>query len=188
MTWLAYRYLTALGWTFHGKLPDVPKMIITGAPHTSNWDFVLFLGALYHFDMKVKFLGKHTLFRWPFGYFFRAFGGIPVDRSRPGGVVAQVKEAFDAFNELILVVAPEGTRRPVPYWKSGFIKIAEGVGVPIVFAAVDFSRKEVTLSPMVEYDSGVSRFMDQARAFYADKVGKYPENQGPVRVKEEDQS
>ena len=188
MTWLAHRFLTALGWTFCGDLPDIPKMIITGAPHTSNWDFVLFLGALYHFDMKVNFLGKHTLFRWPFRYFFRAFGGIPVDRARPGGVVSQVKEAFDAVHELILVVAPEGTRRPLSHWKSGFIKIAEGVGVPIVFAAVDFSRKQVTLSPMVEYDGSVSRFMDRAREFYADKVGRHPENKGPVRVKEEDVS
>ena len=149
-------------------------------------DFILFLGALRHFDIRVKYLGKHTLFRWPFGYFFRAFGGIPVDRSRPGGVVSQVKEAFDEREEMILVVAPEGTRQKVPYWKSGFIKIAEGVGVPIVFAGIDFPNKTVSLSPPVSYEGDVTGFMNQARSFYEGKDGLKPDFKGPVRVKEED--
>ncbi len=185
VTWLAYKYLTWRGWRFQGEVPDIPKMIIAGAPHTTNWDFVLFLGALHHFDLKVKYLGKHTLFRWPLGYFFRAFGGIPVDRSRPGGIVAQVREAFDGAEKLILVVAPEGSRRPVPYWKSGFIKIAEGVGVPVVFASIDFPNKKVLIGPTVSYEGDVTAFMDQARDFFEGKDGLKPENKGPVRVEEE---
>lgn len=186
ITWLVYRLLLAFGWRYEGELPDIPKMIVAGAPHTTNWDFILFLGALHHFDIKVKYLGKHTLFRWPFGYFFRAFGGIPVDRSRPGGVVSQVKEAFDEVDEMILVVAPEGTRRRVPYWRSGFVKIAEGVGVPVVFASLDFATKTVTIGPTVRYEGDLGAFMDQARQFYSDKTGLKPENKGPVLVREEE--
>ena len=107
MKWLAHRYLTLKGWSFEGELPDVPKMIVIGAPHTSNWDFILFLGALHHFRVRVQFIGKHTLFRWPFGWFFRALGGIPVDRSRPGGLVSQVADAMDATDQMILVMARE---------------------------------------------------------------------------------
>ena len=162
-------------------------MIVAGAPHTTNWDFMLFLGALHHFDIRVKYLGKHTLFRWPLGYFFKAFGGIPVDRSAPGGIVGQVKEAFDASDELILVVAPEGTRERVPYWKSGFIKIAEGVEVPVVFAGIDFPNKTVVLGPPVTYRGDVKQFMDEARAFFEGKDGLKPGHKGPVRVREEDE-
>ncbi len=186
VTWLVYRVVTAFGWRYAGKLPDIPKMIVAGAPHTTNWDFILFLGALRHFDIKVRYLGKHTLFRWPFGYFFRAFGGVPVDRSRAGGVVAQVKEAFDEQDEMILVVAPEGTRRAAPFWRSGFVKIAEGVGVPVVFAGIDFPRKTVTIGPAVSYEGDLTGFMDQARAFYKGKEGLKAEYQGPVRVREEE--
>lgn len=186
VTWLVHRLLTWRGWRFEGEIPDLPKMIIAGAPHTTNWDFILFLGALHHFDIKVRYLGKHTLFRWPFGLFFRAFGGIPVDRSRPGGIVAQVKEAFDEADDLILVVAPEGTRKRVEYWKSGFLKIAGGVGVPVLFAGIDFPNRTLTVSPPVSYHGDVGEFMGKARAFYEGKDGLKPMFKGPVRVREED--
>ncbi|HEY6636010.1 MAG TPA: 1-acyl-sn-glycerol-3-phosphate acyltransferase, partial [Acidimicrobiia bacterium] len=121
MRWLSLRVMRALGWTIVGSLPDVPKFVIIGAPHTSNWDFFLFLGTIQHFGIRVKFLGKLSLFRWPFGWMFRKVGGIPVDRTRGGGIVAQVKQAFADADELILVIAPEGTRGAAPHWKSGFV-------------------------------------------------------------------
>lgn len=187
ITWLAYKLLSLLGWRFAGELPDKPKLIVAGAPHTTNWDFILFLAALHRYDMKVSYLAKHTLFRWPFKYFFEAFGGIPVDRSRRGGVVGQVKRAFDDKEKMILVVAPEGTRGRTEFWKSGFIKIAEGVGVPVVFAAVDYPTKTVRLSPPVSYHGDVSTFMEHARSFFGTSQGLVPENGGPVRVREEEQ-
>ena len=188
VTWLAYKILSLFGWEFEGGLPDDPKFIIAGAPHTTNWDFILFLAALHYYDMKVSFLGKHTLFRWPFRYFFEALGGIPVNRNRPGGVVAQVKDAFDSRDEMILVVAPEGTRGRTDFWKSGFIKIAEGVGVPVVFAAVDYPSKTVRLSPPVTYRGDLRAFMDEARAIFSNSKGLKPDNGGPVRVREEGHS
>lgn len=185
MRWLAHRYLRLRGWTFLGALPDAPKMIVIGAPHTSNWDFVVYLAALHHFRLKANYIGKHTLFRWPFGYLFRYLGGIPVDRSKPEGIVCQVTEAFSAADEMTLVVAPEGTRKAASYWKSGFLTIAEMADVPVMLAALDFARREVTIGPLIDYTGDTSAFMEEARSFYDDKVGLYPEGKGPVRVRED---
>lgn len=185
MKWLAYRYMRLRGWTFLGKVPDVPKMIVIGAPHTTNWDFVAYLAALHHFMFKASYIGKHTLFRWPFGYLFRYLGGIPVDRSKPGGIIGQVTDAFNTADKMALVMAPEGTRRMVPYWKSGFLKIAEAARVPVVLAAVDFGQRELTIGPMMDYAGNASAFMGEARLFYDNKVGLHPEGKGPIRVREE---
>jgi len=185
MQWLAYRYWRLKGWTFHGEIPDIPKMIAIGAPHTTNWDFVLYLAALHHYRIKVTYIGKHTLFRWPFGWFFRMFGGIPVDRSKPGGIVGEVARAFDAADTMILVMAPEGTRSNAPHWKSGFVNIAESADVPVVVASVDFARKQLTIGPTIVYKGDAENFMDRVRDFYANKQGLYPEKQGPIRLAEE---
>ncbi len=185
MKWLAYVYLRLRGWTFHGEIPPDPKLIAIGAPHTSNWDFILFLGALHYLRVKVNYIGKHTLFRPPFGWFFRMTGGIPVDRSKPGGLVRQVADAMDEADRMILVLAPEGTRSKAPYWKSGFLKIAETTGAPIVVAAVDASRKRLTIGPKISYDGEITTFMDKLREFYADKEGIRPALKGPVVVREE---
>ncbi len=185
MTWLAYRYLRLRGWTFQGSLPNVDKMIVIGGPHTTNWDFVAFLAARWAYKLDARFLAKRGLFRWPFGYLFTALGGIPVGGSRPGGVVGQVAKVFEEAGQITLVIAPEGTRASVPYWRSGFLNIAEATSAPIVLAAVDFPRREITIGPAIEYRGDVSGFMDQARNFYADKEGLYPELKGPVQVRDE---
>jgi 1-acyl-sn-glycerol-3-phosphate acyltransferase len=183
--WLSYQVLRALGWRFEGVIPDMPKMVIVGAPHTSNWDFLLFLAALHHFDVKVRFLGKHTLFRRPFGFFFRRWGGIPVDRRRAAGVVGQVKEAFEATTEMILVITPEGTRSAVPAWKSGFLEIAERVGVPVVPAGVDGTNKVVAIGAPLPVGLTRDESMDRLRGFFATRRGIRPRNAGPVRLSEE---
>lgn len=185
MRWLSYRIFTALGWRVEGELPDVPKMVIIGAPHTSNWDFFLFLAVIYHFGIKVSFLGKAGLFRWPFGFMFRKVGGIPVDRSKGGGLVGQVAAAFDARERMILVVAPEGTRAAAASWKSGFAEIAQGADVPVVFAGVDGPSKKVVMSPPEKVGQDRSEFMDRVRAFYADKPGIYPSGKSDVRLADE---
>lgn len=185
MKWLAYKLLALRGWVFRGVVPPLPKMIVLGAPHTSNWDFIVFLAALHHYEIKVRYLGKHTLFRRPLGYFFEATGGIPVDRSRPQGVVTQVARAFDASSSMILVIAPEGTRDAVRWWKSGFLKIAEAADVPIVLAGIDYPRKAVTVGPALEFDGDISGFMDRAREFYSDKRGLRPELESPIALREE---
>lgn len=182
MRWLSHKVFTALGWRIEGELPDLPKMVVVGAPHTSNWDFFIFLAVIHHFDVKVRFLGKHTLFRWPIGWMFRKVGGIPVDRSQPGGLVGQVKKAFDSAERMILVVAPEGTRRAARSWKSGFVEIAEGADVPVVFAGVDGPTRTVHIGPPEMVGSDRNEFMQRARSFYSDIRGIRPEGKGPVRL------
>jgi 1-acyl-sn-glycerol-3-phosphate acyltransferase len=185
LTRLAYQLLRWRGWKFLGEVPDLPKMIVAGAPHTSNWDFVVFLAAIHAYRIDARFIGKHTLFRWPFGLLFRSLGGLPVDRSKPGGLVRQVTDAFAAAEEMVLVLAPEGTRRATRYWKSGFLAIAEHARVPIVLGSLDFARREVTLGPPLTYEGDVVRFMVFARAFLQGKPGKHPEGAGEIRVREE---
>lgn len=185
MKWLAYVYLRLTGWTFHGEVPPDPKLIGIGAPHTSNWDFVLFLAALHHWKIRVSYIGKHTLFRPPFGWFFRMTGGIPVDRSKSGGLVRQVADAMAAADQMILVIAPEGTRSKAPHWKSGFLKIAEETGAPCVLTAIDASKKQLVIGPKLAYTGDTKAFMDETREFYADKEGLRPELKGPVNVREE---
>jgi 1-acyl-sn-glycerol-3-phosphate acyltransferase len=185
VTWLADKLMKLRGWAFTGALPDVPKLMIIGAPHTSNWDFIIFLAALHHYRMKASFIGKHTLFRWPFGYFFRWLGGIPVDRSKPGGLVQQVVDAIAGADRMVLVMAPEGTRKAAAHWKSGFLQIAAKAEIPIVLGYVDFPNRRAGLGPLLTFDGDAARFMDQARAFYSDKQGRHPEGKGPVRVREE---
>jgi 1-acyl-sn-glycerol-3-phosphate acyltransferase len=185
MRWLSYRVLTAVGWRIEGELPDIPKMVIVGAPHTSNWDFFLFLAALHHLQIKVRFLAKASLFRWPFGFMFRKVGGIPVDRSQARSLVRQAKTAFDEAEEMILVIAPEGTRRAAGTWKSGFVEIAHGAGVPVVFAGVDGGNKVLAIGSPHFVGDDRGEFMDRARAFYSDKPGIKPEGKGPVRLARE---
>lgn len=185
MRWLAYRVFRAFGWRFEGELPEIPKMVIIGAPHTSNWDFFLFLAAIHHFDIEVDFLGKASLFRWPFGFMFRKVGGIPVDRAKPGGLVGQVKAAFDAREEMILVIAPEGTRGAASSWKSGFVEIAQAADLPVVFAGVDGLHRVLTIGPPERVGSNRREFMDKVRRFYADKPGLNPAGKSSVRLTDE---
>lgn len=182
---LSHRIFTSLGWKFEGRIPEIPKMVIVGAPHTSNWDFFLFLAALHHFDLTVRFLAKQSLFRWPFGFMFRKVGGIPVDRSKAGGIVRQVKAAFDAADQLILVIAPEGTRKAARQWKSGFVEIAESADVPVVLAGVDGRNRVLEISPPHRVGENRAEFMDRLRAFFADKSGINPKGKGPVRLASE---
>ena len=173
------------GWEFTGRVPDFPKLIALGVPHTSNWDFVVFLAILHHFKIKMSFIGKHTLFRWPFGFLFRRWGGIPVDRSKPRGLVSQVVEAINDAPTMMLAVAPEATRQPAPYWKAGFIRIAQEAGVPVVLSYVDYSTKTTGFGPTIEDLSDTAAMMDEARSFYANKEGRYPDQKGPVRLRNE---
>jgi 1-acyl-sn-glycerol-3-phosphate acyltransferase len=174
--------LKVRGWDFAGVVPDVPKFIVVGAPHTSNWDFIAYLAAISHWDIRPRYLGKHTLFEGPFGWLFRRWGGSPVDRRQPGGLIKQVSAEFDKAEQIVLVIAPEGTRKAAPAWKSGFLAIAEAVGAPIVPASVDYVGKVITLGPPIQHQGNVGVTMDRLRSFFAPARGRNPEGMGPVRV------
>ncbi len=140
---IANLILRMVGWRVEGKLPDLPKFILIGAPHTSNWDFLLFLGAIFHLKANAKYMGKAELFRGPFGWFFYWCGGIPVDRKKSTGLVEQMVEACGKSEKFILTIAPEGTRHFVSEWKMGFYHIAKSAGIPLVMAIVDGKKKSL---------------------------------------------
>ncbi len=142
---LARIVMRILGWRVDGKLPDLPKFVLIGAPHTSNWDFVLFLGIIFSLKADVRYMGKAELFRSPIGWFFRYCGGVPVDRKKSTGLVEQMVEACNKADEFKLTIAPEGTRHYVSDWKRGFYHIAKGAGIPIVMAQVDGRHKTVRI-------------------------------------------
>jgi len=130
-----------MGWKIDGRLPDTPKYVIAGAPHSSNWDFVFFIGATEDQGVHPNFMGKHTLFKGIMRNFMLDMGGIPIDRTKRSNVVEQVAEEYAKRDHLALVIAAEGTRTTDGSWKSGFYHIAEAAGVPIVPAWVCNARR-----------------------------------------------
>lgn len=137
------------GWTLDGHLPDIPKFVIAGAPHTSNWDFVFFTGATAAEGIEPAFMGKHTLFKGVMRIFMLDMGGIPIDRTQRANVVEQVADEFARRDRLALVIAAEGTRSSRGEWKSGFYNIARAANVPIVPAWVCNTRRIVGFGPAI---------------------------------------
>ncbi|MEH6685046.1 MAG: 1-acyl-sn-glycerol-3-phosphate acyltransferase [Qipengyuania sp.] len=137
------------GWTLDGHLPDIPKFVIAGAPHTSNWDFVFFTGATAAEGIEPAFMGKHTLFKGVMRNFMLDMGGIPIDRTQRANVVEQVADEFARRDRLALVIAAEGTRSSKGEWKSGFYNIARAANVPIVPAWVCNTRRIVGFGPAI---------------------------------------
>jgi len=162
--------------------------VLVGAPHTSNWDFVLMLAIAWELGLHVRYLGKAALFRPPFGWVMRALGGIPVDRSNPGGLVADLVARARAGEDFYLVVTPEGTRSAGEYWKSGFWRIAVGAELPVTLGFVDRATMTTGLGLTFTPTGDVREDMDTVRAFYADKSGLRPERRTVPRLREEDQA
>lgn len=186
--WLAGWVLRRAGWEIAGSRPELPKFVFIAAPHTSNWDLFWMLLFSIHFGVKIAWLGKHVLFRPPFGWFMRLLGGIAVDRRKPQGLVAQAVDAFSSRERFVLVVPPSGTRKRGKYWKSGFYHIAKGAGVPIVLGFLDYGKREGGIGPQITPSHDLEADMDQIRAFYEGKTGRYPENTMPIRLEAEESS
>ena len=147
--------LAGMGWRLHGEIPNRSKFIIAVAPHSSNIDFILTMGVIMSLGLKCSFLAKRTLFHFPLGFLMRLFGGIPVDRSSSHGVVEQLIKQFQNSSDLVLGIAPEGTRQQVQRWRSGFAQIAQGANVPVLPAIVDYRAKCVTFRALIEDVSDV---------------------------------
>ena len=134
---------------------------------------------------RISWLGKHTLFRAPFGTLMRWLGGVAIKRDSGGDYVSLIAAQFGQMSTLALAVPVEGTRGRGDYWRSGFFYIAQEAQVPIVFSYLDYGRRYVGIGPTLDVGLALSETMAQARAFYAPMTGKYPKLSGPVRLKEE---
>ncbi|HWO11496.1 MAG TPA: lysophospholipid acyltransferase family protein [Polyangiaceae bacterium] len=178
---LVRRVLGVCGWRLAGEPPAVGQCVIVFAPHTSNWDFPLLLLVRIAFGRQVKYLAKHTLLRFPFGWFFRWTGAIPVERSESHQLVRQLCGAFERSAELWLALSPEGTRKKTDHWKSGFYHLALAARVPVLLAFVDASRRQCGLGPLLELSGDPERDQQAIAAFYADKRGIVPGNTSEIR-------
>ncbi len=162
------------GWRVDGTLPNLPKYVLIGAPHTSSWDFVLFLGIIFTLRANVRFMGKAELFRNPFGWFFYYCGGVPVDRKKSTGLVEQMVEAYNKADRFILTIAPEGTRHQVSDWKRGFYHIAKNSGIPIVMAVVDGKKKTVRVGQVFQPTEDAEIDMKTIKGYFEGVVGINP--------------
>jgi 1-acyl-sn-glycerol-3-phosphate acyltransferase len=175
----AFRYffkaaLRLLGWRVVGQLPDYPKFVVVGAPHTSNWDFIMFLALAFILKGDLRYMGKKELFRWPLTGFFIWCGGVPVDRSKPQGLVEQTVQAIQEVDHFQLVITPEGTRSLVGKWKMGFYHIAKQADIPIVAGYVDSCTKTCGIGPTFTLTDDIEADIKSMQAFFNDKVGINP--------------
>lgn len=168
--------LRLTGWRVRVKLPDEPKMIIIVAPHTSNWDFVFGIAAIFALQLPIHWFAKHTLFQGLAGRFFRRLGGLPVDRSAPGGLVTQTANLFREHEQLLLAITPEGTRSRQPRWKRGFCHIAMEAQVPIAVGYLDFGRRLAGIDTVFRPSGDWDRDMAEVLAFYRSITACRPEN------------
>ncbi|UYH54743.1 1-acyl-sn-glycerol-3-phosphate acyltransferase [Qipengyuania sp. SS22] len=161
------------GWTLDGHLPDIPKFVIAGAPHTSNWDFVFFTGATAAEGIEPAFMGKHTLFKGVMRNFMLDMGGIPIDRTKRANVVDQVAEEFERRDRLALVIAAEGTRSSRGEWKSGFYNIARAANVPIVPTWVCNTRRIVGFGPAIIPSANYGETLLEIARFMRSKLPEF---------------
>jgi 1-acyl-sn-glycerol-3-phosphate acyltransferase len=153
-------------WQIEGRFPDVPKAVLVVAPHTSNWDFLVCMLGMFTLGLRINWLGKHTLFRWPLRPLMLWLGGIPVWRNSRSGTVARLVETFEQRETLLLAVAPEGTRQAVTEWRMGFAHVAAGAGVPVVPIGLDWSRRELMLGPAVALSGDIDAAVSDLRAWF----------------------
>jgi 1-acyl-sn-glycerol-3-phosphate acyltransferase len=173
--WLLLQWYRRSGWKPAGNLPPDRKFVILGASHTSNWDFLVFLGTIHAVGRQVRFIGKHSLFRGAVGRFMRSLGGVPVDRSAPQDLVSQVVEQFNAHDDFLLIVAAEGTRSRTTKWKTGFYQIALKAGVPIVCAGPDYPGRRGVIGPVIHPTGDMQADLKPAFAFFRTITPRHPE-------------
>ncbi len=182
MRYVSLFLLKLSGWKTAGYPPNVPKYVIIVAPHTSNWD--LFYGALIalSFNLDARFMAKHQLFRKPFGPLVKWLGGVAIDRSASHHTVDQVIQKFNENEKFVLAIAPEGTRRKVKYWKSGFYHIAEGAYVPILLCFLDYASKTGGAGPLIMPSGDLDHDMKIIQDFYRTVSGKYTDKTSPLAI------
>lgn len=177
--------MTLAGWRFDGAFPDLPQFVIVVAPHTSNWDFLVGIRAVFALGLRASFLGKHTVFWWPVSVWLRHMGGMPVDRSASHGVVDQVVGAFRERKRFLLAVTPSGTRRLGAVWKMGFYHIALKAGAPLVPVAFDYAARSVRIGAPLPLSGELARDIEPLRRFFTGVQGRRGERYVP-RFAEED--
>ena len=180
LQWLGRTVLSFLGWKVNGGISDEyagQKLVVIVAPHTSNWDGILGVATIAGLDAKITFIGKHTVFKYfGLGAFMRYMGGIPVDRTKPGGIIQDAIDQIREINGTLIGMAPEGTRSKVKEWKTGFLRIAEELNTKIVPASIDFAKKEILLGKIFTPSGDNLKDIAYLKNYYKAFTPKHPEN------------
>jgi 1-acyl-sn-glycerol-3-phosphate acyltransferase len=171
--WFGRTLLRLGGWRMVGEFPDLPRVVLIGAPHSSNWDGVWGFGAKLALGLDIKILGKHQLFWWPLGPILRKLGVIAVDRSAAHGVVEQAASLITQAGQFWFGLAPEGTRKPVERWKTGFWKIARAANVPVLPAYFHYPERIIGIGPVFHLTSDMAADIARIRAWYRPWQGKH---------------
>lgn len=172
---LAKFFLLLFGWRVTNNFPNVPKAVVIGGPHTSNWDGVFTFAAMMQIGLNANLMIKDSAMKGPLGSLLRWLGAIPVDRSKAGGVVEQSVEQFLAHDKFAMVVSPEGTRSGTEQWKTGFYHIAYKAGVPIVIATADYQKKEITFLAVFTPTGDIEGDVHKIQQYYATIHPRHPE-------------
>jgi 1-acyl-sn-glycerol-3-phosphate acyltransferase len=175
--------LRLTGWRVEGHPTTEPRSVLVAYPHTTNWDFACMMVAEWALGFRAQFIAKESLFRFPLGGLMRSCGGLPVQRNHAQGQVAAVASLMRASDEIMLVLAPEGTRSLRPGWRTGFYRIAEQAGAPLQLGYVDYDRKVVGFGPLVWPTGDLERDFAEMRAYYASVGcrGRFPQQASPVQ-------
>ena len=177
---LAKLILKVGGWEMVGELPAAKRAVVIAAPHTSNWDGFWALVYKVAIQLDIHFFAKESLFWFPLNVLLGALGGVPLDRKRAGSAVDQAIEMFRKNDSYYFGLAPEGTRSRAEHWKSGFYRIAEGAGVPVVLGFMDYGRRRIGIGPTLELSGDWHKDLDFFREFYKNVQGRWPDKAGPV--------
>ena len=179
LQWLGRTVLTILGWKVSGIISEEfanRKLVVIVAPHTSNWDGVVGVATLAGLDAKISFIGKHTVFKYfGLGAFLRYMGGIPVDRSKPGGIIKHALDQIKKIDCSLIAMAPEGTRSKVKNWKTGFLRIAKELNTKIILASIDFSKKEILLGKAFTPSGDNVKDILDLKKYYSSFTPKHPD-------------
>ncbi len=170
--WFGRSVLRLGGWRMTGTLPDIPRLVLIAAPHSSNWDGIWGMAAKLALGFDVRVLGKDALFWWPLSILLRRLGVIPLDRSKPQGVVEQAVALIQGSPQMWFALAPEGTRKPVREWKAGFLKIAHGAGVPVLMVYFHYPERIIGVGPLFHTSGDLAADMAQVRAWYRPWQGR----------------
>lgn len=188
LCYLSYLLVRVLGWRITGERPQEAKVMILGAPHTSNLDYFLTLALIHHFQLPLRYLIKDQVFRGPWAPLLRSLGGIPVDRSQSNNLVEGIVQTIKAQEVMAIGVLPEGTRKYVPHWKSGFYYIALGAGIPIYPVSVDGPNRHLHMGPKLQASGDIEADMAILADFFGDIKGVIPSQSAPVRLRPADPS
>lgn len=160
-------------WRLVGDFPDLPKVMVIVAPHSSFWDAIWGLAAKLALGAEVHFMAKKELFIGPLGWLLRALGGIPTDRRAPGGIIGEMVQHYASHERFWLGIAPEGTRKPVERWKSGFWRIASEAGVPVLCASFHYPERRIHIGPVFELSDDMDADIARMREWFRPWQGKH---------------